>query len=908
VAQDQRALQTAIEAGLRRLSAVDLQKLAEQLALVLRPDIFNASTLVVRGRNIEDQTTKGWPDAYAEAPNGRLYAIEATRQKSSWASHIAEDYEKGCGAVGRKLAGYFFVGGYPDHSVTDEELSSWKTKFQALGIEARDIAILVGIHLVTALLRAECARIRETILHISAPTRFRLLRLGAAQLAHNAWQPTLEDFENNRVFAPAIMLDMIRALELDGVALVRGHGAAGKTTLIELLAIHPQIVPFPLFYADIIAAEENSDLFRSDVINEFAALAGPGVIFALDNIHLAEGLVEELFIEWRATSRSMSSRLVLLGRERRSNIGTSVSGILPLMLRARGPELRGVVRRLLERAGRAVPPISESQADEWLATFGGPPDEPYTSADLIAFSAAVANRLTPLAAGDLTLRETDAVEGVRARYLNVLADHCERANLLRIAATEIVEVPCPDACLPHPEKGFPVCNLEGLVLSDWIGMERRKQHRLAHPALGALLTTAAGMRDRGEGERLTAGSQSAALGLRLASQAPTKSERTKLERLVAELEIDGSWIVSCYSLQDIVTVARWLVATRTLPSQQVDDALAESPYFEQLLTDARSADSWLPLLNTVHNRGLTRVTAQTVRLAEAPKHVRMLVSMIGATRCHTATFFLKAHPAGSAILAAIDADAWNTTQSRFAPIAWATQTVGAIRYFERHGRPELARGPADAIVLRADARQWIHADMAHLSHILRTCGIGAEEERAVAIRLMMQQLSLSSWLARAIAETHVGDLSGALLSLSNHLTDELLQLLPSLDIASRVQRQLLSAPMDEASEPTVRAIALFGSAAEILPSLDAPTNLRWPTSETLERLVASRVRKDMAGQLGTHEIQLWLGLMRVALHRGDSVQVSADQRARVKRLLRGTSAPTARAASTRERLLRWLDA
>jgi hypothetical protein len=123
--KDPKNLQQRVEGRLKFISANDLQKLAEQLALVLRPDLFSRATLVIQGRNVEDQTTKGWPDAYREGSDGRIYAIEATRQKSSWETHVNEDLCKAKDDKNRKLAGYFFVGGYPDHEPTEQQKAAW---------------------------------------------------------------------------------------------------------------------------------------------------------------------------------------------------------------------------------------------------------------------------------------------------------------------------------------------------------------------------------------------------------------------------------------------------------------------------------------------------------------------------------------------------------------------------------------------------------------------------------------------------------------------------------------------------------------------------------------------------------------------------------------------------------------
>ncbi|AKQ42783.2 hypothetical protein CP97_13155 [Aurantiacibacter atlanticus] len=88
-----RPLTRTIEAALKGISANDLQCLAENMACIKFPERFNGGTLMRRGRNIEGQTTKNWPDACVSTGPGMIDGIEATRQ-ANWAKHLLDDISK----------------------------------------------------------------------------------------------------------------------------------------------------------------------------------------------------------------------------------------------------------------------------------------------------------------------------------------------------------------------------------------------------------------------------------------------------------------------------------------------------------------------------------------------------------------------------------------------------------------------------------------------------------------------------------------------------------------------------------------------------------------------------------------------------------------------------------------------
>jgi hypothetical protein len=896
-------IQERISSRLRKLSANDLQRLAEELALILRPSTFSRATLVVQGRNIENQTTKGWPDAYAEAPGGGVYAIEATRQKGSWKKHVEEDLIKATDGINRMLAGYFFVGGYPDHEPTAKTKSDWIRKFAAIGIAPENISLLVGLDLVTVLMAPECARIRQTILRLSvAPRRFRLLRAGAVNREDlDPSQPSSDDYKNRRVFEPSLLPEVVSGLKSKGQVLIRGHGAAGKTTLAHLLSASTEIDPSPVYYVDLGAISESLEYFCNEAVEDFAEFAGPGVIFIVDNIHLAESLVRDLVQEWLAVAKPLKAGLLLLGREQRTRHGTGLGDLKPLVMRAGAPELRGVVRRLLEREDYSIPEISNAQLREWIAVFGGDPNEPSTSVDLIAFSAAAGRRLSALAAGNFHLKPEDAVDGVRARYWSPIKQEAERANLLRLAALAILEVAAVDGNLPRPDFGFPTSSSQGFVFSSPIGGEGRVQHSLAHPALGNLLLHAAGVIDGGRVERCSAARAQASLAFRLAALAADDRERRELTKIALASVDDSRWLSSTSTLHDIVSTARALLRAKVISARDLDHTLSQSADFVRILLGTRAIENWIQLLSMAKHRELTQTLKLMRGLTSGEANFEQLIGMVIASAAHLVAAFLKLHPAGNDILSKIDVRSWNSVQVKRSRAIFVGEAVSAMNFFESKNRMDLARAPADRQVLLAEPQLWVFADMTHLSHTIRTC-----TRKETDIEGLLIALSGAGWLDNAVDRTTSGRLTGALLSLSNHLPTSLFELLPLAALETRLKMELRT-KLQDSGEPALRALSMLGTATELIPAFRPPLDIVWPSTQTITAMISARVRKDDLDQLGTHEIQLWLGLMRMAEAQSNIVDIDGVQGNRILRLLANTKTPTDQAEAIRVRLTTWLE-
>ncbi len=121
---------------------------------------------------------------------------------------------------------------------------------------------------------------------------------------------------------------------------------------------------------------------------------------------------------------------------------------------------------------------------------------------------------------------------MRSRYIDPLSEG-EIANLIRVAAFAQFEMALPAIALPNPLLGFPISQaMNGLVLQDEHGMDRRRVFRLSHPAIGSLILRAAVGVDK-QKERLAGAIGDPATGLQLLHWLSAGNER---EEVLKQLE------------------------------------------------------------------------------------------------------------------------------------------------------------------------------------------------------------------------------------------------------------------------------------------------------------------------------------------------------------------------------------
>jgi hypothetical protein len=481
-------IEAAIES--RVSSAGFFQRVAEQLARSIYA--YDFASLVPCGRRPDDKTISGWPDAYLSKADGTFVAIEATTVSQARRNHWRRDLERLQNELPNgHVRGIVWVAWCNPTGPTD-------------AAEMRDEAVNLGIlpEDVHIIFRAEaCARLREPFhasfwvndLNLRATSRpFSrvedvLDRIGARQTA--GIFPTTNDFKENNVYSPAILSNIEETLSNFGAAVVIGHGATGKTTLAMSLSYRPAFRSSPSYYLDLSTAAVDPDL-EERAAEALTALAAKGVLFILDNAHLAPETAVRVYEQWRDFGRE-SQFLILTRRTRAKKEAWDREpqiehiGVPCFDLVVAPADLEGVYQRL-HRANRESYPASipiEILA-QWNQLFGG---------DLLAFSAAILGLFGRN--GDVsTLRASDARAYIRSRYLLDPSLAAELSVLLDLAALAEAEGLAPLEIFP--EEALKGCVRRGLI---WVEERGRngmyKLYRLIHPGLGTLLREAADCAD-----------------------------------------------------------------------------------------------------------------------------------------------------------------------------------------------------------------------------------------------------------------------------------------------------------------------------------------------------------------------------------------------------------------------------
>ena len=417
---ERKRLEIEIARELERLSPDDMQRLAEDYARLRYPERF--CHYDARALNLEGKSRPYcWPDAYVILADGRVNGVEATTTSDprKIVKHLADDLKK-ASRRNPQLAGFVFVSGNPKIQLDAASVNGWKERFVTeAGLQPNSVDLVFGGRLAQELVRPEFLHTRIEILGLREhPFRFELVRTGSApDYTEAKFIPSAKDYEEERVHRPKVADTVLQHLDREGIALVRGVGASGKTVLAWQLAQETSAKHgSSAYYADLARIGLLTTEVANDLAEDLCQRGGSRVLFVLDNIHLDERLARQLVLAWRDLAPAQRPHLLLVGRELRSRQGNSpIKGIeIPIVsLKARQDEVRGVYVRLVshEVSFDCIRDPPKDALDQWVKTFGGNPHSPDTTTDLIAFSAAVLKRMSSLLKGrEWTLTVEDAVE------------------------------------------------------------------------------------------------------------------------------------------------------------------------------------------------------------------------------------------------------------------------------------------------------------------------------------------------------------------------------------------------------------------------------------------------------------------------------------------------------------------
>ncbi|AKQ42782.1 hypothetical protein CP97_13150 [Aurantiacibacter atlanticus] len=787
----------------------------------------------------------------------------------------------------------------PNSRLTAKDIPSWTDKFAALGIPRGRITLLIGLDLVAELEKPEYAGARHR--HLGIPPNLRTFELlGTSDIFHRplgSFEPNAEEYTSGNVRAPAALLEVEAALAAEGVALVRGFGAAGKTTLARLMALKNDRAPKSVWYVDLSSQPAGSG---SDILNELVEIVAPGVLVIIDNIHLDEVIAARLERLWRSIGKTLGTQLLLLGRTISSAAESPLAPLPAIELRAGYEEMRAVVNRLARRGMHSPPTVSDQVAAKWAKIFGNTARPSEVAVDLIAFTAAVEQRLPELLRGDMRLNPSDAVKGVRARYLEPLAGDEELTNLARLAALSEFEIEATDDLLPVPLAGLRRSTDEfGIILHGRTGAGRHT-YRLIHAALGEILVSAGPSLDR-SAELCAITERSPAAGLRILAglrRMDASAARIQpVEAALAEAFAGRYLAASASTFDELRVLSRYAITNQRKTQAELDAEIARSLRLGELLASART----LPALNNFASWAMKLGLRETLAVIGA--HALDPASALNETLYHSTIIdvcnLARALEPGIGLLEAIDHARWAKHQAQASPLPIG-EVVAAISYLANSGHGALAVAPAHRQLMLAGERPLHECDISHLSQLVRQSHCEDRESAAI-----FAHFAHSGWLDRVYRDNAVGQVTGALLPLANHAGEETRAHLLQCSIDERVRRELsTSRPPNQAAKYAARGICLLGGYYALGGRIDSRTRVVHSTEDVVWMLSGLQIKRPLA--LGMYQIQFWLGLM--ALHKIGTgpYWMPLEAGEEFLRKFAASTAPTESAARIQKVLCAWL--
>lgn len=891
-----------IRQKLLQISPVILQKIAEDLACVKFPERFNRQILRRPGRNEEDQTTKGWPDAFVSTGVNEVDGIEATRQATRWDQHLQNDLKHAKDPNYRKLSGYVFVGGYPDNAPSAKEIDNWIDLFAKEGINRKKINILVGSDLVNELAKPDYAVLRLNHLGIAtSPKWFHLLgnipvKNGPADL----FQPRQSEYDKRIVQAPEIIDEVVRDVISNDFSIVQGYGAAGKTTLSELIARHDKIAPNAVWYIDL--AQMNGADGTFSFITEMTSLAAPMSLFIIDNVHIDNYIGDQIFDYWKKHLQALRVRLLFLRRNIYWKRNQAITAYHVHELRAGVAEMQAVINRLGTRDGYVINTIPLTAMNTWARIFGGSdrPDE--IAVDLIAFTAAAARRINKIARGDFRLSIMDAFQAVNERYLIPLQRSDELENLLYLAALSDFEISLTNEQLLHPVNGLAdAINKLGIVVQDEIGLEKRKNYRLVHAGVGPLILGASGYNPKLHDIRLEIVRKNPILGPRIIQAMkradPENNLQHEFDQAVISALKSQNWPNTAQNFYELEGLGRHALRKKIYSIQEIDTLIVDSKIILRLFDNAPSLSAINYFLARAKQIGLIRsILALNEVLAS---DINFLNTLCISSPSNVVTL-IRSAPKGNDILKAIDGQSWKEGQATVSAER-VSLTISSCRFFERQLRPELAHTLAIQHCALADSKLWDCFDLSYLSHMIR---IGRPDY--MMSKQLIQTLVSSGWIYTTFNIGINGHLCGALLSLANYLDPSLRHLILTPELESRIFVEL-SRPSEARKKGMRRAICMFGGFDALGGHLSEVPVIDWSVDPVAEQALNEVAHSDTTGDVGTYELQLWLGLRALHAYGQGPTAIHQMRGESFLTRLKRVQPPTDQAEVIQLNLIQWLE-
>ncbi len=850
--------ESAIESAIDKLRKApgSFQRLGEDYVRIKYRERFK--NLQPSGRKSNDVPVRGWPDAWAEAADGRMDIVEATtlQQKSKWLAHLQEDVKN---AAQHNLAGFVFIAWVkaPKNSEDNDTLWTCRKALQELRIPPGNIDFVFQEQLVAEIRQPAFARVWQELLGLSSSCEpFDVIdnaRFFARAGDTNRVIPTLGECRNdhvNRVHRPRLADKVEARLEDPRWALVRGVGASGKTILAAQIGVARLASGRPVYYLDLTdyTTDSRSQIVRS-AQEAVTSRADPGVLFIIDNVHLDEIAAKKIFTHWQ--SLSTGSDLLMLGR----SVNPGARGRRPLSelddesleLRAGPKDLTGVFvwlrRRLRPDADNVRPP--GGVLHDWERLFGG---------DLFAFSVAVAGKIGRLVTGDWTLVPDDAKEHIRDTWLVGLGS-TERTNLLQVAALATLELDTPREVLDENAvtRAIETGTLHRLERGEFI------RFRLVHAGLGRLLLAADPRPPDRLGKLIRAAQLYPFCAMEIAARLEAELKVDDAIKVVKVVESPPGMLEAILrpGLHYTHAGCERLTRLRLMDSEEADKRL--SGHEEELRAGLlRTPLGFIPAFLEYAEGKLPRLKSAVNKLLQEPETIERLGTAACASSWDGLLRFLRKYSNAPEVLATIDREAWNEAQLVRRPKK-ADVMHSLFRELRKLGHPDLSEAPARALVRHADSRYW-HKPVIGLHHVGTALRLANQEEGATKLRFLKSVVT-KEWLQAQYENPKVtaGTIAALLYGLWTYPQEQVLSHFLISALKTRLQRETNNLQR-LGVEQLSWAIQLLGCAALCEFYLSSPITL--PDTQ-INNLVGRKLPQGR-NDIGHIQVQLWLGLREMA--------------------------------------------
>jgi hypothetical protein len=261
------------------------------------------------GRNNDGLATKGYPDAYAISPDGRMTVAEATA--GDWRKHVLQEDLPRLEALGPGVVELYRLLVFRDE---ETPLPQKNARPSSARLSEGDVCSRIATACGIELSRVEIVFLKQLVRELRSPAHVpSLLALGQPvspapfQVVTDVspsgiWEitPSPDEFDRDLVVPAESLEDLFRSLRHSDHVLLSGEGASGKTSLVLSAGRRWCKERGVALYLDLGNYELSAPGGAGELIDVGARFATGHSLFVLDNVHaVADGALATVLKAWR---------------------------------------------------------------------------------------------------------------------------------------------------------------------------------------------------------------------------------------------------------------------------------------------------------------------------------------------------------------------------------------------------------------------------------------------------------------------------------------------------------------------------------------------------------------------------------------------------------------------------------